>query len=133
MKRGRVLAGLLFLAVLALIQAACAQSCASNTRSRSNSHSRSSFADESEVRVERLDVRPAMVRTNLDVRVTLSEGSMTLVLTDPRGNVQWEEEIVAPARYNESFSHELISGEWTLEMTLQDATGSYDIQWEGSN
>jgi hypothetical protein len=130
MTRSRVLVGLLFLAFLALVQAACVQS--SGTHSKSDSRSRSSFAGESEVRIDTLDVRPAMTRTSLDVRVTLSEGAMTLVLTDPQGDVQWEEEIVAPARYRESIEHELITGEWTLEITVEDATGSYDIEWEGS-
>lgn len=127
MTRSRVLVGLLF---LALVQAACVQS--SGTHSKSDSRSRSGFAGESEVRIDTLDVRPAMTRTSLDVRVTLSEGSMTLVLTDPQRDVRWEEEIVAPARYRKSIEHELITGEWTLEITVEDATGSYDIEWEGS-
>jgi hypothetical protein len=131
MKRNQILAGLLFLAFLALVQAACVQT--SGTRARSDSRSRSSFAGESEVRIDTLEVRPAMTRASLDVRTTLAEGSMTLALTDPQGTVQWEEEIVAPARYRESIKHELITGEWTLEITLEDATGSYDIKWEGSS
>lgn len=133
MKCDRVLAGPLFLALLALVQAACVQSCASGTRSNSDSRSRSSFSNESEVRVDTLDARPAMTHTSLDVRATLSEGSMTLMLTDPNGTVQWEEEIVAPARYNELIKHDLTMGEWTLEIVLRDATGSYDIRWQGSN
>jgi hypothetical protein len=131
MKGRQVLAGVLFLAFLALVQAACVQS--SGTRSKSDSRSRSSFADETEVRIDTLEVRPAMTRASLDVGVTLSEGSMILVLTDPQGDVQWEEEIVAPARYRESVGHELLTGEWTLEITLDDATGSYVIEWEGSS
>jgi hypothetical protein len=133
MKCGRVLTGLLFLALLALVQAARVQSYASGTRSNSDSRSRSSFSNESEVRVDTLDVRPAMTRTSLDVRATLSEGSVTLVLTDPNGTVQWEEETVAPARYNEPIKHDLTTGEWTVDVVLRDATGSHDIRWQGSD
>jgi len=133
MKRGCLLMGCLLLVFLSLVQAACVQSYGSKAHSESNSLSRSDFAEKSEVRVDTLDVRPAMTRTSLDVRATLSEGSMKLVLTDPKGMVQWEDEIVAPARYNQILEHELIEGEWTLEIALQGATGSYDIQWKGSN
>jgi hypothetical protein len=133
MKRGCLLMGFLLLVFLSLVQAACVQSYGSKAHSESNSLSRSDFAEKSEVRVDTLDVRPAMTRTSLDVRATLSEGSMKLVLTDPKGMVQWEDEIVAPARYNQILEHELIEGEWTLEIALQGATGSYDIQWKGSN
>ena len=131
MKRNQILVGLLFLAFLALAQAACVQS--TGTHAKSDSRSRSSFAGESEVRIDTLEVRSAMTRASLDVRVTLSQGAVTLVLTDPQGVVHWEEEIVAPARYDESIEHALIVGEWTLEITLQDATGSCDIRWQGSN
>jgi hypothetical protein len=47
--------------------------------------------------------------------------------------VQWEEEILAPARYDEAIEHDLIVGEWMLEITLQDATGSCVVDWSGSS
>ena len=133
MKRRAVL-GLMFLIVLSLMQAACAQSYhRAGTRSKSEHRSRSDFTAEAASRVMTLDVRPAMTAVDLDVQITLSAGSATVKLTDPNGEVRWEEEIVAPADYSRSGDFEAIDGEWTLEVSLEDATGGYDIQWQGSN
>ena len=63
MKRGCLLMGFLLLVFLSLVQAACVQSYGSKAHSESNSLSRSDFAEKSEVRVDTLDVRPAMTRT----------------------------------------------------------------------
>ena len=119
---------------LALVQVACAQSVRhSNTNSESEHRSRSDFTAETGSRTITLDVRPAMTSVELDVQVTLSGGSATLRLADPNGDVRWEEEIVAPASYTESRDFGAITGEWTLEVSLEDATGGYDIHLKGSD
>jgi hypothetical protein len=124
----------LLLVFLALVQIGCAQSVShSGTNSKSENRSRSDFTAETESRTVTLDVRPAMTSVDLDVQVTLSGGSATLRLADPNGDVRWEEEIVAPASYSESRHFEAVAGEWMLEVSLEDATGGYDIQLIGSD
>jgi hypothetical protein len=124
----------LLLVFLALVQVACAQSVnRSGTNSESESRSRSDFTTETESRTMTLDVRPAMTSVRLDVQVTLSGGSAILRLTDPNGEVQWEEEIVAPANYSKSKGFEAGAGEWALEVSLENATGGYDIHLKGSD
>jgi hypothetical protein len=124
----------LLLVFLALVQVGCAQSVShSGTNSESESRSRSDFTAETGSRTITLDVRPAMTSVDLDVQVTLSSGSATLRLTDPNGDVRWEEEIVAPASYSKSTGFEAVAGEWALEVSLENATGGYDIQWRGSD
>lgn len=124
----------LLLVLLVLVQLACAQSISrSGTHSRSEHRSRSDFVAETESRMATLDVRPAMTSVRMDVQVALSDGSATLRLTDPNGEVQWEEEIVAPANYNKSEGFGAAVGEWILEVSLEGATGGYDIRLVGSN
>ena len=133
MKRSRTKSVLLLLVVFALVQVACALSFSSSGTSSSSEHrSRSDFTDETEARIATLDVRPAMTSINLRMQVNLESGTLTRTLTDPTGDVRWEEEVVAPARRDESREFEPIVGEWTLKMSLEGATGGYDVHWQAS-
>ena len=124
----------MFLVILALVLIVCVQACGSTgTHSSSDSRSRTDFEDKTEIRITTLEVRPAMTSNDLCVRVDLTEGSMSWTLTDPEGDVRWEEEIVAPARWHESREFEPIVGEWTLKISLENATGGYDVHWQASN
>ena len=122
------------LVALVLIQLAWVQSCGfSRSHSSSEHHARSNFTDETETRLMTLDVRSAMTSVDLRVQVALMDGALTWTLMDPDGDVRWEEEVVAPARRNESRAFEPIVGEWTLEVSLEEATGGYDILWQASD
>ena len=124
----------IFGVILALVLIVCMPACGSSgTRSSSDSRSRTNFEDRTETRIRILEVRPAMTSNDLRVRVNLTEGSASWTLTDPEGDVRWEEEIIAPARWNESREFEPIVGEWTLKLSLEKATGGYDVHWRASN
>jgi hypothetical protein len=127
-------AGLGFSLFLALVLAACAQSIGhSGTSSSSEHHSRSDFVTETESRTMTLDVRSAMTSVRLDVEITLSGGSAIFRLTDPSGEVCWEEEITGPDRYKEIHKFAPVVGDWTLYLALEDATGGYDLRWSATN
>lgn len=120
--------------ILALVLIVSVPACSSSgTHSSSDSRSRTDFEDKTETKITTLEVRPAMTSNNLRMRVDLTEGSVSWTLTDPEGDVRWEEEIVAPARWNESREFEPTGGEWTLKMSLKNATGGYDVHWQASS
>lgn len=134
MRQTRHKSRLVFLVILAPMLIVCVQACSSpGTHSSSDSRSRTDFEDKTEIRITTLEVRPAMTSNDLRVRVDLTEGSMSWTLTDPEGDVRWEEESVAPAHWNESREFEPIVGEWTLRLSLENATGGYDVHWQASN
>ena len=91
-----------FPAILALVLIICVPACSSGTHSSSDSRSRTDFEDKTETKITTLQVRPAMTSNNLRMRVDLTEGSIGWTLRDPEDDVRWEEESVAPARWNES-------------------------------
>lgn len=134
MERKQVIWGVLLLVFLVLVQVACGQSSRRlGTHSKSEHQSRGDFTRETETKVDTLEVKPGMTTIKLDVYAKLSSGSMRLLLTDPNGEVRWEEEIAGPDRYKEVQKFDPVVGDWTLELTLEDATGSYDIQWSATD
>lgn len=134
MKRKHVVCGMLLLVFLVLMQVACGQSSRRpGTNSKSEHRSRGNFTRETETKVDTLEVKPDMTTIKLDVYAKLSSGSIKFLLTDPDGEVQWEEEIAAPDRYKEVHGFDPVVGDWTLELTLEDATGNYDVQWSATN
>jgi hypothetical protein len=123
-----------FSVILALVLIVCVQACGSSgTRSSSDSRSRTDFQDKTETKITTMEVRSVMTSNDLRVRVDLTEGAASWTLTDPAGDVRWEEEIVAPARWNELREFEPVVGEWTLKLSLENATGGYDVHWQASN
>ena len=134
MRQTRRKSRLVFLVILALVLIVCVQACGSaGTHSSSDSRSRTDFEAKTETRITTLEVRQAMTSNDLSMRVDLTEGSMSWTLTDPEGDVHWEKEIVAPAHWNESHEFKPIVGEWTLKISLENATGGYDVHWQASN
>ena len=124
----------IFPVILALVLIVCMPACSSSgTRSSSDSRSRTNFEDKTETRIRTLEVRPAMTSNDLNMQVNLTAGSANWTLTDPKGDVRWEERIAAPAHRNESREFEPIVGEWTLKLSLENATGGYDVHWHASN
>jgi hypothetical protein len=125
---------MLLLVSLALMQVACGQSSRRlGTHSTSDHHSRGNFTQETETKVDTLEVKPDMTTIKLDVYAELSSGSIKFLLADPNGEVIWEEEITGPDRYKETHKFDPVVGDWTLDLTLEDATGGYDIQWSATN
>jgi hypothetical protein len=69
----------------------------------------------------------------LEIDLEVEAGQISAELTDPNGDVQWSEVFEAPAKFDESFTLDLIVGDWTLKITLDEASGNYSVRWEGSN
>ena len=134
MRQTRRKSRLVFLVILALVLIVCVPACGSSgTHSSSDSRSRTDFEDKTETKITTLEVRPATTSNDLSVQMDLTAGSVIWMLMDPAGNVRWEEEIVAPAHWNESREFEPAVGEWTLRISLENATGGYDVHWQASN
>ena len=141
MNRKPILPLTIAMIVLVLLQTACL--CANlrpgrsgpllGNSSRSTSNWTGTFSRESEVKTSTIDVKPDMTDMTLDADIKLDGGTITLVLTDPEENVLLEKRISGPTHHDEVYSFEPVTGEWTLEMTFEDATGNYRVKWEASN
>ena len=126
---------ILHLILLAAITLTLAQACSkSGNSSTSSSTSRSDFASESRLDVDKLEVTSVMSAHHLKIRkMSLTAGQLTFRLLTPAGDVQWEQAFTAPADFKETRNLDTIPGTWTLEIKTENATGYYDIQWQASN
>ena len=118
---------------LLLAQGACGLPAVSTTSTRSSHTARSDFADETDMRVVTLDIKPAATSMALDLRIDLQDGMADWSLVDPSGEVWWEGTVQAPDELDEVRRFELAAGEWVLEIALHDATGGYVVEWNASN
>jgi hypothetical protein len=65
----------------------------------------------------------------LSYDVEVDEGALTMRLTDPTGNVVWEETFLEDAQ--DVFDHiSNASGRYTLKMIGDNNKGAFDLQWE---
>jgi hypothetical protein len=121
---------ILLIVILVLFLSACS---GSRTRSGSHSNSDAGFTHETTTDTIDIEIKPAMRSHTLDFSLEVDTGQISTKLTDPNGDVQWSEVFEAPAEFDETFALDLIVGHWSLEITLEEASGSYSVRWEGSN
>jgi hypothetical protein len=141
MNRKQIVPLVIAMIALALLQTACLRATPGpdgsgprpGNSSRSTNNSRSKFTAKSEVRTFELDVKPDMTQMTLDLDIKLDSGTIALILTDPQEEVRLEKEFTGSTHLDEVFHYEPIAGTWTLEMTLEDATGSYHVKWKARN
>jgi hypothetical protein len=125
----------LYITLFAILVSILVQACSGTVTSlTATSTSRTSFSKETSIEEVELQLKPEMVSHVLGIKkILLNAGRSAFKLTSPDGQIQWEEAFTAPANYQYSFDLDVIPGVWKLEIELEDATGSYDIQWRASN
>jgi len=119
---------LLLIVILVLFLLACS---VSSTRSGSRSNSDAGFTHETNTDTIDMEIKPAMRSHTLDLNLEVEAGQILTKLTDPNGDVHWFEVFEVPAEFDETFVLDLIVGDWTLEIALDEASGSYSVRWEG--
>jgi hypothetical protein len=134
MKTRKFLPFLLVALLIGSLLQACAGSSQSHSSSSSNLTANSDFTDETQVAVKEMEIKPDMTSNYLDIKsLNLSSGELSLRLYNPEGELQWEEAFSVPERYQQVYKLDTTPGIWQLEIELEDASGSYRIEWQGSN
>lgn len=85
------------------------------------------------VEVFTYDVTDRIVRTALQIDVTLEAGTATWTFTDPNGVVVWDGTLNASQGINETRQFDPVVGQWRMELDLQSAVGDYTVLWRGIN
>ncbi len=87
-----------------------------------------SFEAKTETRRMELRVEGTNRRVRLEVKSSLTAGEMRLKLRDPRGRVLQDLVLSRASKYDVSTGDmAAIPGVWTVEVSLRDATGSYEM------
>ncbi|HEV2864053.1 MAG TPA: hypothetical protein VGX48_23855 [Pyrinomonadaceae bacterium] len=89
---------------------------------------KSSFAAKTETRRMELQVREEDRLVRLSVKYTLTAGEMHFKLRDARGKVRQDAVLTGSGNYKLGTGElEAIPGVWTVEVSLRDATGNYEM------
>lgn len=99
--------------------------------SASRSRASNTLNETTNVEVFTYDVTDDMVRTALQLGVTLDAGSAAWTFTDPTGAVVWQGALATGQRINETRQFDPVVGQWRLELDVQNAVGDYAILWRG--
>lgn len=92
--------------------------------------SRSNFANTTELRSLVADVPDGMKSNVLDFDpLEIDHGTIRLKLFAPDGTVKFEQEVRADGQLESDCVLEPSAGQWRLEIDLQAATGSYNLDW----
>ena len=66
---------------------------------------------------------------SLSIEIMADAGTFKWELTDPNGVAQWEGRADAGQKVKETRPLDLIVGEWSLDIRMENAGGSYDIEF----
>lgn len=61
--------------------------------------------------------------------VILDKGSCTITIRRPDGSVAREYELTAPGEKRLTAEFQAVKGQWTLEMSSENAEGAYKTKW----
>jgi hypothetical protein len=65
----------------------------------------------------------------LELQLRASQGSYTWLVTDPEGNIAWEGSTEPGDSTEQKIEFDLLPGTWRLDLTTDNVSGSYDIEW----
>jgi hypothetical protein len=65
----------------------------------------------------------------LTIAFALESGAAAWTFSDPGGHAHWNETLDRGSSRDETRRFDLMPGNWTLKLSLQDATGQYDARW----
>ncbi len=117
---------LLVIAMLVIVLLSACSSAAQNGRSHG---SRAGITDAFNTDIYTYDLPENSKSFSLDLELTASQGSYAWKVTDPNGQVALDGSAAALGGANQKTNLALIPGHWTLEVSLENVTGSYDIEW----
>jgi uncharacterized lipoprotein YajG len=126
MKHRHVILNLSLILVLASLLLLTA--CVSRSTARSVSNVTRTLNDASDTETFTLDVSPVADSVDLQMRCNLTSGTVHWTLTDPQGDVRWEETGTRKEQASRHF--QTIAGEWVLDVTTETANGKYSMEWE---
>jgi hypothetical protein len=111
-----------FLALALLVMAGQAQS-------SSNREDHQTFTDKTDTRRLALDVPAMTKKARLRVNVVLQSGKVSWVLRDPNGVAHITGEGSHGHLAGDTGEMEAIAGTWVLEIKLDNATGTSQVNW----
>ena len=86
------------------------------------------FTDQTNTREYRFTINSDSGEVHLNVTAEIKHGLLRCELIDPTGAVRTKIGTTEHASMNTS-DMKAIKGEWLLRMTLEDATGKYQVHW----
>ena len=116
--------------VLVLLLAATLLGACSRASSRSAVHRASRYRNATRVDSYVLVAVERAGRPGLVIDIDNKAGRVSWTLTDPAGRPAWQDSVQGAERAKRAGKLEEVAGEWTLELRLDAASGSYDIRWE---
>ncbi len=102
------------------------------TSSTTTSRLTKNFSGDTGQQIETLEVPGEAKVVDLRIKSDLRNGAMSWSLVDPAGSVRWEESLTGATIFSESRRFDAVTGEWSLQIDLAGASGSYDISWEAN-
>lgn len=92
--------------------------------------SRTAIQNETHTDVYTYDLPGTAKTFTLDLKFTAVQGNFHWTVTDPEGQTAWEGSLESPGNTQESKQLPLVPGQWTLNVRMEQASGSYDIEWQ---
>lgn len=104
---------------------------ASDTHSQTQIEMREteSYNNKTETKKVRLTVPQSAKSARLQVKADVQSGLMVFRLRDPQGEVRYMDVNTRDHLQADTGTFASVDGDWSLEVGLEKATGSYDIMW----
>jgi hypothetical protein len=126
---GKVISILFLIIFIFLNSTACSLA---SDKATTNSRTRLEFSDKTETKTILAEIKQGMYKNSLHIRLHLDSGSCSWSLKDPKGKIFWQESLNGKTKFNEKRDLPLTPGKWQLDISLEKASGSYDIKWNGA-
>lgn len=91
--------------------------------------SRAAIQNETNTDVYTYELPETAQSLTLDLNFTATQGSIHWTVTDPNGQVGWEGSLDSPNSMEERVELPFSPGRWTLQVSMDQLSGSYDIEW----
>ncbi len=122
---------LLVSVLLLLLSTAACSAALDNVQAQtgSSAHPIAIFSAKSETVSYTLGARAPLNNARLILRATVKSGGLSWTLQDPAGKAVWQGTLRPGESVDETFAAPPQAGNWTLIITMNNATGSYDADW----
>jgi hypothetical protein len=117
------------LAVIALCVVVSALSSSFASAGEATLHEVDQFSKTTRTRRYELTSPRDVNKARVEIGAKISEGTMRWNVLDRDGKSRWSGSTGKGSDIQISRSFDAEPGEWTLEIELRDATGSYDVRW----
>ena len=100
--------------------------------SPTHAHESATFENRFRLREHTYSANFLMRSVNIQVILWIDKGTATYNLLDPNGEVRWQGEVTSGEHFNEARGFGAVTGEWTIQIDLNSASGRYDVYWFGN-